>query len=447
MLNRRETLKLASMTAVSAALPGARAQAPADFTLTLAPYTLEVSPHRTIKTIAYNNQVPGPLLRMKEGQPVTIDVVNRTANEELVHWHGLFLPSEVDGAMEEGTPMIPPGSSARYTYTPRPAGLRWYHTHTFAGHDFKRGQYTGQHGFLFIDPRQDAARYDREFFLALHDWDPYMLASDDGSMNAAYTVSTINGRALGFGEPLRVRSGERVLLHLLNSSPTEVHWIALAGHQLRVVALDGNTVPQPRAVPMLRLAPAERVTAVVEMSNPGIWTLGEVRKHIQIAGMGIIVEYANSTGKPQWQQPESLAWNYLDFAAPALLSQAEENIADIPLVFESKFKGHGSMEQWTINGRSYPQTSPIALREGQRYRLRMTNRSSDDHPIHLHRHAFELRRIANTDTSGILKDVVLVPANEQVDVEFTAVNPGATLLHCHQQDHMDMGFMMLFHYA
>ena len=105
------------------------------------------------------------------------------------------------------------------------------------------------------------------------------------------------------------------------------------------------------------------------------------------------------------------------------------------------------MEQWTINGKSYPNTSPVALREGQRYRLHMTNRSTDDHPIHLHRHVFELRRIANTVTSSILKDVVLVPAGEQPDVEFTADNPGFTLLHCHQQDHMDMGFMMLFRYA
>ena len=219
--------------------------------------------------------------------------------------------------MEERTPMIPPGGSARYTYTPRPSGFRWYHTHTFAGHDLKKGQYAGQHGFLFVEPRENPARYDREFFLALHDWDPYMLASEDGSMNAAYTVSTINGRTLGFGEPLRINSGERVLLHIVSSSPTEVHWLALAGHQLHVLALDGNAAPQPRLVPMLRLAPAERVSALVEMNNPGLWTLGEVRKHIMAAGMGIVVEYANSTGKPQWQQPQSLLWNYLDFAAPA----------------------------------------------------------------------------------------------------------------------------------
>src|ERR1700731_980476 len=112
-------LKLSGLAITSAAL-GSLAQqtAPADYTLDIAPYDLEVAPRRSIKTIAYNRQVPGPLLRFKEGRPVTIDVSNRTGNSEVVHWHGLFLPSDVDGAMEEGTPFIPAGGHASYTFTP-----------------------------------------------------------------------------------------------------------------------------------------------------------------------------------------------------------------------------------------------------------------------------------------------------------------------------------------
>src|SRR5271156_1931329 len=194
------------MAAAAAALPASpRALAGADFTLDIAPYSLQISAKHTVKTTAYNGQVPGPLLRFKEGQPVTIDVTNHTANEEVVHWHGLFLPPDVDGAMEEGARMIPAGGSARYTFTPRPSGFRWYHTHTFAGEDLKKGQYTGQHGFLLIESRENPARYDQEFFLALHDWDGQLMGSGDGSMNPAYDFSTINGKVLGYGEPLRVK--------------------------------------------------------------------------------------------------------------------------------------------------------------------------------------------------------------------------------------------------
>jgi FtsP/CotA-like multicopper oxidase with cupredoxin domain len=293
--------------------------------------------------------------------------------------------------MEEGTPMIAPGADASVTFTPSPSGFRWFHTHTFAGTDLKKAQYSGQHGFLLIEPQQERGRYDQEAFLALHDWDGQMLGSDDGSMNPTYSVSTINGRTLGFGDPLRVKAGQTLRLHLLNSSASEVHWIALAGHLFQVVALDGNPVPQSRTVPMLRLAPAERVTVLVEMNNPGVWILGEVRKHVQAAGMGLVVEYAGQAGKPQWQQPSDLAWDYNNFSSAQPHSDDGAAVR-IPLVFQSKFAGHGAPDHWTINGRSYPSTSPVALVQGQRYRLVFKNKSTDDHPVHLHRHSFELRR-------------------------------------------------------
>jgi FtsP/CotA-like multicopper oxidase with cupredoxin domain len=440
-------LKLSGLTVAAAALD-VRAQQPADYTIDIAAFDLDVAARRTIKTIAYNRQVPGPLLRLEEGRPVTIDVTNQTGNSEVVHWHGLFLPPAVDGAMEEGTPMIPAGGRARYTFAPRPSGFRWYHTHVFAGKDLHKGQYTGEHGFLLIEPRDNPARYDQEIFLALHDWDSQLLASGDGAMDPVYEVSTINGRVLGFGEPLRVKSGERILLHILNSSPSEVHWIALAGHQFKVVALDGNPVPQPQVVPMLRLAPAERVSALVEMNHPGAWVMGEVRKHIMAAGMGIVVEYAGSSGKPQWDQPNQLTWDYLLFAATGPAPPPQPDTVTIPLVFESKFAGHGAMDHWTINGKSYPETASPALTAGQRYRLAFHNRSNNDHPVHLHRHSFELRKLpGHPEIHGILKDVILLDAGTRVEVEFTADDPGPTLFHCHQQNHMDAGFMMLFHYA
>ena len=467
MLSRRSLLKLSGLAAASASLPAvAQELAAPDYKLEIAPVTWELGPRHTIKTLAYNGQIPGPLLRFKEGQPVTIDVTNRSPREDVVHWHGLHIPPAVDGAMEEGTPMIAAGASTRVTFTPTPAGFRWYHTHTTAGGDLTRAQYGGQHGFLMIEPRDNPGRYDQEFFLNLHDWGGHLLANGDGSMNPSYDVATINGKMMGAGEPLRVKQGERVLLHVLNSSPTEPHWISFSGHTLRVIALDGNPVPQPQDVPVLRLGPAERATCLVEMNNSGVWVLGEVRKHVQKAGMAIVVEYANQSGIPQWQQPSNLIWNYQQFGSQPGTVQAatdDSNAATIviPMVFASKFRGHGAMEEWTINGKTYPDNGPVPLKQGQRYRLRFINKSADDHPVHLHRHTFELKTLDaaipgykdtlgkgdGIRTSGVMKDVVIVDAQTQAEVEFTADHPGSTLFHCHQQDHMDMGFMMLFDYV
>jgi FtsP/CotA-like multicopper oxidase with cupredoxin domain len=457
-LGRAAQMQMPANSAMPASTASAAGGTAPDFTLEIAPYLFEASPKHRYQTIAYNGQVPGPLLRMRQGREITVEVRNRSADSEIVHFHGLFLPSEIDGAMEEGTPMIPPGGSARYTFAPDPAGFRWFHTHTFAGNDLRKAQFGGQHGFLLIEPSDataDAPKYDREIFLALHDWGAREMASADGSTMPMYDVSTINGKMLGFGEPMRVKQGERVMMHILNSSPTEVHWIALAGHSFRVVALDGNDVAQPRAVDMLRLAPAERVSAIVEMNAPGVWVLGEVRRHVQATGMGVVLEYANATGAPRWIQPPDLTWDYSQFAAqtgaPASATgpagSANEAI-EIPLIFDSKFEGHGNPETWRINGKSYPDTEEPVLQAGKRYRLAMKNLSNNEHPIHLHRHTFEVTQLGDGPLMrGLRKDVVLIPAKSTSTVEFTADHPGKTLFHCHQQDHMDRGFMMVFRYA
>jgi len=87
------------------------------------------------------------------------------------------------------------------------------------------------------------------------------------------------------------------------------------------------------------------------------------------------------------------------------------------------------------------------VHEGRRYRLKFRNASDDIHPLHLHRHSFELARVGGKPTAGVLKDVVMLGGFQEIEFDFGADNPGLTLFHCHQQLHMDFGFMALFDYA
>jgi FtsP/CotA-like multicopper oxidase with cupredoxin domain len=106
--------------------------------------------------------------------------------------------------------------------------------------------------------------------------------------------------------------------------------------------------------------------------------------------------------------------------------------------------------QWTLNGEAFSMETrkPIyTVHEGRRYRLKFRNASDDIHPLHLHRHSFELTRIAGKATAGVIKDVVMLGGFQELEFDFVADNPGLTLLHCHQQLHMDFGFMALFQYA
>ena len=236
---------------LATAIPAAGAAvAEPDFTLRIAPVTVELAPKRVVKTTGYNGSSPGPLLRMREGQMVAIDVINETGSPNLVHWHGLHIPSQVDGSMEEETPMVPAHGKRRYSFNATPAGTRWYHTHTNAGRDLKRATYTGEFGFLFIEPAQNAAQYDQEIFLALKEWDPYLTtAGEDEGLDVGYKYFSINDRALGHGEPVRVKPGQRVLFRILNASATMHRRDPFPGHYSRLLKRVSFRYPPEHRVP------------------------------------------------------------------------------------------------------------------------------------------------------------------------------------------------------
>jgi len=263
-----------------------------------------------------------------------------------------------------------------------------------------------------------------------------------------YRFFTINGRMLGHGEPIRVKRGERVLFHILNGSATEIRSLALPGHEFQVVSLDGNLVPSPRRVPVLWLGTAERISAVVEMNHPGVWILGDLADDDRGNGMGIVVEYAGETSKPQWISPARVHWNYANFGGANAVPTPDHTIE---MTFAKDNAAEEGFNRWTINGIAYPMNGGIApaqfqLDRGKRYRIHMRNASDDIHPVHLHRHSFELVRIEGQATSGVMKDVVMLGGYQEAEADFVADNPGLTLFHCHQQLHMDFGFMALFEY-
>lgn len=456
-LERGGFLRIAGGAAIASAgtvaIPAlAQRQTRADYQLAIGPTALEIAPGHVIQTLAYNDRVPGPLIRVREGARVTIDVTNNTNREDIVHWHGLGIPADVDGAMEEGNPMLVPGQTRRVSFVARPAGTRWYHTHAFAGKDLTRSLYTGQFGFFVVDPKNDPGRYDQEVFLAVRQWEPmWVILQDlhkgppaDNGLEVMYGSASFNGRALGAGDPVRVRPGQRVLFRLLNASATMGTTIAFAGHWFRVIALDGNPVPQPHLVESLPLAPGERVDAIVEMNNPGLWIFGGTSAADRAAGMGVVVEYAGASGEPQWQPPGNTPWDYTAFGSDGDAPPPDDGF---DLTF-SKIPGdRGGYNRWTINGKSWPDTDSLIVRRGRRYRITLRNDSGDMHPIHLHRHIFELTNMAGKATRGVFKDVVALPPRKTATIDFVADNPGLALLHCHMQDHQDFGFMTLVRYA
>ena len=466
-VTRRVFLRTAAAVGAGALAGECRASPPgsgaarADVTVRIASVDVEVAPQQVVRTVGYNGSVPAPVLRLPEGRPVTVELLNETDVPELVHWHGQLVPSAIDGTAEEGTPFVPPRGRQRYTLTPTPAGTRWLHTHARAGTSLQGGLYTGQFGFVYVEPRSEPGRYDREVFLATHEWHPSFVANPAGEVEAGesrmgsgvevgYRLFSINGKALGHGEPVRVKYGERVMFRILNGSATESIQLALPGHEFLVVALDGNPVPAPRPVRVLSLGVAERIDAVVEMNHRGVWILGTPDESRRTSGLGIVIEYGGSSGPPRWIAPAPAVWDYTMFGARGSPPEPDDII---PLVFRMIPGGGDSFDRWLINDVSFEDSQPITIHQGRRYRLALENIGGDRHPVHLHRHLFEVARVQDPrtgawkSTTGVLKDTVLIEPNQRMDVDFVAGNPGLTLFHCHHQLHMSLGFARLFRYA
>ena len=442
-------------------------QTKADHTLRIAPTTVELDRSHILSTIGYNGSAPGPVLRMREGKQVTVDIINDTDTPELVHWHGMLIPPEVDGTEEEGSPLVPPHAQRRIQLTPGPAGSRWYHSHAMAMADLHKGAYTGQFGFVYVDSGDNPGAYDQELFLAVRDWEPFFTGTmddeDDDTHNGLLlekpaTMNTdpdglevgsmtysINDKALGAGEPIRLRQGVRLLIHFLNSSAIENRRIALAGHKMKVIAMDGNVVPTPQEVDSIFIGAGERIDVLVEMNHPGIWILGSTEKMIRESGLGVVVEYAGQHRQPQWIDPPKTPWDYTIFGKASSASPVPQQT--IELIFEKVPGGAGKFNLWLVNGKPYPHEREFVLEKGTRYRLIMRNRTDDAHPMHLHRHLFELVEINGKRTAGVIKDTVVVPYYGRAIVDLTADQPGLALFHCHIQQHIDYGFKALFRYS
>jgi FtsP/CotA-like multicopper oxidase with cupredoxin domain len=483
-IDRRSLLKTAALAPLIGSMPRlARAgekvvDGKADYTIRISTGTLELAPDHIVSTTLYNGQFPGPLIRFKEGQRTVVDVYNDTDVPELVHWHGQMIGSDVDGSAEEGTPFVPARGVSRVSFVPRPAGFRFYHTHVVAGADLSRGTYTGQAGPVYIEPKNEPGAYDQEIFLVMKEFAPSFSRGGDMAMDmlvpgvpikdledtgakadeaakgtakgyeVGYELFSINGKMLGSGEPIRVKEGERVLFHVLNASATETRSLALPGHVFRVVALDGNPVPTPSEVPVLWIGTAERVSALVEMNHSGVFVLGDLSDDDRKNGMGIVVEYSGRKGKPRWVKPKPFRWDY------TLFGKTRGDVAEPGKTIEMLVVKHNAAANgfnlWTLNDEAFSMETmkPLyKIEEGSRYRLKFRNASDDIHPLHLHRHSFELTRIGGKPTAGVMKDVVMVGGFQEIAFDFVADNPGLTLFHCHQQLHMDFGFMALFDYA
>ena len=420
-----------------------------EFSATVGRIEWELAPGKVVQAYAYNGQVPGPELRVAEGDLVRVTVTNSLDEPTTVHWHGVDLPVGMDGTPGFSQDPILPGASFTYEFVATPSGTLWYHSHfnELAQHG------AGLVGALIVEPRDEAAPLpDRDYTLMAGEWatatggSEYAHTSMDhagmghGTLVERPRIDTfaVNGKSYPNTAPLMVRQGERVRLRLINAGLTDTQVYALAGHQLSITHSDGHALIHPVEAQAVLLGAGERADVEFIANNPGRWQLRALGPGQTEIGLATDVVYEGhesdlTQGLPAGARPQPAS--YLQFQGPPRPAMAERTY-DMVLAESTE----GAL-MWTINGKSYPDIEPIQARAGERIRVRWTNSGYEDHPMHLHGHSFQVVAINGLPLDGPIKDTLTVRHGEQYEVEFVANNPGTWLLHCHNLVHMSNGML------
>jgi len=243
----------------------------------------EIAPGMIIKAWGYNGQTPGPTIETVEGDRVRILVTNKLPEPTAVHWHGVLLPSGMDGVHGLTQPGIQPGETFAYEFTLKQHGTQMYHSH---GNEMTQIG-LGSMGFFIIHPKKRKNKIDRDYAIFLSEWfiDPGTYTPNPNVMTE-FNIFTFNSRAYPGTSPLIAKEGERVRIRFANVAQ-EAHPIHLHGHSFRVVATDGGDIPESAQWPETTVQVAPGQTRDIEfIATSGDWALHCHRRHHPMNAMG-----------------------------------------------------------------------------------------------------------------------------------------------------------------
>ncbi|NNH76068.1 multicopper oxidase family protein [Nocardia uniformis] len=435
-----------------------------------------------VRTWAFDGKVPGPEIRLTRGEVLRADFSNALPAPSTIHWHGIAMRNDMDGAPGVTQPEIAPGGNFRYEFTVPDAGTYFFHPHV--GVQLDRGLYAP----LIIEDPTEGKDYDVEAVVVLDDWldgvdgrdpdkeldqlrakgmsgmdmgggmdhggmsmgdttsmsmptDPDApLGSDAGDVTYPYYL--INGRLGTDPVTFTGRPGQRMRLRIINAASDTVFRVAVGGHQLRITHTDGFPV-QPHTAASVLMSMGERFDAIIDLAD-GVFPLIAVPEGKTGPQGFALIRTGGGTPPPADVRPAELATPPLtadgltSAESVRLPSQKPHKTLDVTLASDEK------KYIWTINGKEFPDHAPLDVTEGQRVRLRFINKTMMFHPMHLHGHTFQ---VVTPSGNGPRKDTSIVLPMQTVEVDFDTDNPGQWMVHCHNAYHGEAGMMAVVSYV
>lgn len=468
-LSRRGFLAGSAAAGAAVSVRPAWADTPTSFTLRAASGRAQLAPEPWGETDVwcYGSAVPGPEIRVRQGDRLRIAVENALDEDTTVHWHGLRVPNAMDGVPHLTQTPIAPGETFTYEFDALDAGTFWYHPHQRSFEQVGRGLY----GALIIE-EANPPRVDREMVWVLDDWrltQEAGIAEDFGGFHdmshagrLGNTV-TINGRV---PDAVPVRTGERVRLRLINAANARIFALDFGDLAPQIIALDGQPVT-PHAPQDARgwvvIGPAMRVDLMIDMTGAPGETLTVADRFYSDQNFEVVdLAYAATPlrdAPPDWDMaltpnplPEpDLARarrHEVTFTGGMMGGMVERQMG---LTSEGGMTGGGMMSRmhdggiWFVNGvaaEGHILDPMLALERDASHVIAMTNATAFHHPIHLHGHSFRVISRNGTPTAHReWQDTVLIAPREQVEIAFVADNPGDWMFHCHILEHQAGGMM------
>lgn len=427
----------------------------APLTLTAKPGTAQILKDQTTDIWGYSGTVPGPVIRVRQGDDLHLRFRNEIEHASTIHWHGIRIENAMDGVPGLTQKPVANGDGFTYRFTCPDAGTYWYHPHKMSSEQIARGLY----GALIVEERVPL-EVDQDHALLFDDW---RLTEDGQIHEASFGAMHDRAHAGRYGNTfslngttdhvLPVRSGDRLRLRFVNVANANVFAVRIADHALTQIAVDGQPIPPtPATDGLVLLGPGQRTDVIVDaMGQPG--TSAEIqlltRRTVETVGQ---LAYTDETPRrtARSRAPIVLPKN----ALPETLDL--ENAIDIDIPMEGGAMGRmsGAMVDgawmgmremvrkkryaWALSGKAGMSMTPhFTVKRGQTVRLTFRNKTMWPHAMHVHGHHF--KEVGATASEPWYRDTIMLFRGQTKTVAFVADNPGKWMLHCHMLEHHEAG--------
>ncbi|TPG75993.1 multicopper oxidase family protein [Brevibacillus laterosporus] len=432
------------------------------FTLTAKESMLHLDDNTMKNAWTYNGTVPGPQLRVKQGEKIKVVLNNELPEPVTIHWHGLPVPHNMDGIPGVTQNAVKPGETFIYQFTVDVPGTYWYHSHQNGVVQVDKGLY----GSLVVEPK-DQQPVDKDYTLVLDEWmkddsmsgmshggghtgmnmgSSEMPMSDAEMMSLMYTIFSANGKTGAAIQPLKVKEGEKVRIRLVNAGFLS-HKLNLQGHEYKIVSTDGQPINNPPLVSrqLLNIAPGERYDIEFFANNPGSWLLEERSSNPGAKSLTVPIVYEGSESvSPKSETGDLPLVDITTYGDAAKSNFSLDSKYDVEYTMDLNTEMSNGEMAFTINGKTFPNTPPLNVKKGDLVKVKLVNKSREDlHPMHLHGHFFQVLSKNGKSVSGspLVKDTLNLLPGEEYVVAFKADNPGNWMFHCHDLGHASQGMV------